>query len=468
MNSEKPAEHPITFDLTRLQRAVTSDAAIRCITELQPVGHVRDKVFPPTYDGGVYAEERRVDEDGKHFIPAVLLDSVASQANRMEAALLDAFGQRAGNDDDSPVLSFPLLKVEFAGTAVKTPSAISVLEAPHRIFDAIFRDSEVVTGNTRATFSESLLGQELALASLTNATPLFTYAPTALLFGAWNSTKAVKGNAKFARALVSEIVGYGVEIGRRVGSRIDPMEIGKVPLYRSGDGEWDYTADENKARRLPPKVGQSEAEADTELFRIKKGSKEVAAHPSDINHGNVTPSVARAKEALHGPGKTGVAPRDPFLPGGVTMKSARQTTVLSLAALRRLRFPAKGQAPANERDRAARAVLAAFGLVAMTAVRRDYFLRSRCDLHAPKLSPFEIVTPGKTAEESDTFDLDFEGAVRLLNEAVAAAANLTPSLQWNIGDTLPRITPSQKLVDLIVIGRGQAGEETDSGDDTEA
>lgn len=427
---------------------------------------MRDKVFPPTYDGGVYAEERRVDEDGEHLIPAVLLDSVASQANRMEAALLNAFGQRAGNADDSPVLSFPLLKVDFADTAVKTPSAISVLEAPHRIFDAIFRDSEVVTANTRATFGESPLGQELALASLTNATPLFTYAPTALLFGAWNSTKAVKGNTKFARALVSEIVGYGVEIGRRVGSRIDPMEIGKVPLYRSGDGEWDYTADKNKARRSPPKEGRSDAEA--ELFRIKKGSKEVAAHPSDINHGNVTPSVARAKEALRGPGKTEVAPRDRFLPGGVTMKSARQTTVLSLAALRRLRFPEKGEAPTNERDRAARAVLAAFGLVAMTAVRRDYFLRSRCDLHAPKLSPFEIVTPGKRAEESDTFDLDFEGAVRLLNEAVAAAANLTPSLQWNTGDTLPRITPSQKLVDLIAIGRGQAGEETDSGDDTEA
>ncbi len=460
--TSSPASHePISLDLNRLETAVASDAAIRCVTKLVPTGHERDKVFPPTYDGSIYAEERRVDDDGEHLIPAVLLDSVASQANRMELVLLDAHGSRAGDGEGSPVFEFPLLKVDFNGTAVNSPSSISVLEAPHRIFDAIFRDSVVVTSKDdtktekRDDFKASTIGEALASASLTNATPLFEWSPTSLLFGAWNSTKAVKGNAKFARALVSEIVGYYAEPGKRVGSRIDPLEIGKVPLYRTGDGDLDYTADENQARMVP---GTTERE----VFKIKKGNKEVAAAPSDLNHGNVTPSVARAKEALRGPGKTVVEERDRLLPGGITMKFARQTTVLSLAALRRLRFPQNGQAPTNARDAAARTVLAALGLVAMTASRRDYFLRSRCDLYPPEAANFEIVTPG--AAQGTPFQLEFEDAVLLLNQAIAAAGELQPPLKWKSSSELPKIVPSKKLVDLIVIGRRHGGSESDAED----
>ncbi len=49
--------------------------------------------------------------------------------------------------------------------------------------------------------------------------------------------------------------------------------------------------------------------------------------PSEINHGNVTPDLVRAERT-----------KEP-LPGGVTMAYAFQTAVLSLPAVRRLRFP---------------------------------------------------------------------------------------------------------------------------------
>lgn len=460
--SAAPKREPIVLNLKRLQDAVASDAAIRCVTRLVPTGHERDKVFPPTYDGAVYAEERRWDDDGEDLIPAVLLDSVASQANRMELALLDAHGKPAGTNDDRPVFEFPLLKVDFSGTAVDSPNSISVLEAPHRIFDAIFRDSEIELPQGEGkkpekpvAFGESVLGDALKSASLTNATPLFEWSPTSLIFGAWNSTKAVKGSAKFARALVSEIVGYYAESGKRVGSRIDPMEIGKVPLYRTGPGDFDYSADETQAR-----VVEQDGKSEKELFKIKKGNKEVVAAPSDINHGNVTPSVARAKEALRGPGKTIIADRDRLLPGGVTMKFARQTMVLSLAALRRLRFPEKGKAPSEVRDKAARTVLAALGLVAMTAGRRDYFLRSRCDLYPPGTEPFEIVTPGDA--QGTPFELTFAASVGLLTDAIAAAGKLKPALKWKSSRQLPKIVPSKKLVDLIIIGRRHGGSESDA------
>src|SRR5207237_10224568 len=83
--------------------------AIRIRQRLQPAGGPGDKVFPPTYATGdntlKYAgETRRI--DGKD-VPTVLLDSVASQANRMEEALLAAWQQQK--------LGFPVIGVDFSG-----------------------------------------------------------------------------------------------------------------------------------------------------------------------------------------------------------------------------------------------------------------------------------------------------------------------------------------------------------------
>jgi CRISPR-associated protein Csb1 len=64
-------------------------AAFRFRTRLYPVGEATNKVFPPTYAGGIYAvEDRRVDGQ---IVRCVVLDSVQSQANRMEELLQEAF-----------------------------------------------------------------------------------------------------------------------------------------------------------------------------------------------------------------------------------------------------------------------------------------------------------------------------------------------------------------------------------------
>ena len=73
----------------RLKTAVAEDAAIRFFAKLQPAGGPGDKVFPPTYTGGQYALESRIDEH-RVVKEVVVLDSVQSQANRMEEALLAA------------------------------------------------------------------------------------------------------------------------------------------------------------------------------------------------------------------------------------------------------------------------------------------------------------------------------------------------------------------------------------------
>jgi len=96
------------LDLELLQKLVDhAGVAVRVGLRLQPAGGAGDKVFPPTYERGedalkYTAETRRI--DGKD-VPAVLLNSVVAQANRMEEALLEAWQQSK--------LDFPVIGVEF-------------------------------------------------------------------------------------------------------------------------------------------------------------------------------------------------------------------------------------------------------------------------------------------------------------------------------------------------------------------
>src|SRR5437868_13118583 len=100
-----------TFDIDQLGSAVAKDAAVRRRQRLQPVGGKGDKIFPPTYpeerrDAGPrhVFERRRI---GSAEVWCVLVDSVQSQANRLEEALLAAVRERA--------IALPYITVDFAG-----------------------------------------------------------------------------------------------------------------------------------------------------------------------------------------------------------------------------------------------------------------------------------------------------------------------------------------------------------------
>ena len=83
------------LDIAVLRQVVSGyAAAFRSITVLQPAGGQGDKVFPPTYSGGQYAVEKRRLPGRDDPVDCVLLDSVQSQANRLEECLLEA--ARAG------------------------------------------------------------------------------------------------------------------------------------------------------------------------------------------------------------------------------------------------------------------------------------------------------------------------------------------------------------------------------------
>jgi CRISPR-associated protein Csb1 len=401
----------LTLEL--LHAAVSGEyAGIRRVTKLQPAGD--PKIYPPTYEGGEYAtEERKVRTDsGVTEVKTVLLDSVQSQANRMELALLRAY--------DAGLVKFPMLAIDFK-TGEEDPilaeiGRLTALELPHRVTDALLRDSEY----NGKPFRSSEIGKKLDTAKSANATPIFELCPTALIFGFWDSTGPRGGlGAKVQRALASEIVGYDVAFGVRPASRIDPVVNEGVEIYARRGGGW--TAD------------RAQAEQDEKNEAKKYGKKGKA---SEINLGNVTPSLTHEDERTH--------KRIPNH-GGVTIGWAEQTTVLSLAALRRLRFPIDGATQTDvtqeKIDDAARTVLAALALAAICSLDRDgYDLRSRCLLDG-KPGAFEFVGRGETK----AFELDGSEAYSLVDAAAQRAKGL--GLPWPLEPKI--LKPSADLRLLV-------------------
>jgi CRISPR-associated protein Csb1 len=387
------------LNLEQLRQAVAGTAAaFRCVTEYQPVGGPGDKVFPSTYQGGRYAvEKRRLPGEGEPVL-CVLLDSVQSQANRMEMALMEAW--------ERGQIPLPVITVDFADHGLPKTLRITSLEAPHRIADALLRDSL----HDGKPFRKSELGKRIDDVDNRNATALFELCPTALVFGMWDSTGPKGGlGSKFARAMVSEIVGLHAEIGVKTSSRIDPAQIvlGAGILYKAkGDLGIGWTLDEK------------------ESVRDKKGPMKLGkdGKPSEGSHGNVTPTIGE---------------------GGVTIRKALQTTVLSLPALRRLRFPLDGRS-APTLDDAARLALAAQGLCAAALVREQGCdLRSRCQLHPTGPILWELLD--KPGVEPKVFSLSAVEAIETYKAAVSEAKRV--GLPWMDEELV--LKPSPQLVTLV-------------------
>ena len=387
------------ISLSALRAAIAEHAAIRRLQRLQPAGGAGDKLFPPTYPAERTSdppqhvfELRRV---GDREAWCVLIDSVQSQANRMEEALLTAATEAA--------IPLPYILVDFREADLYPLEQITSLDAPHRVYDAIIRDSLL----DDMPFMESTAGRRLSAATPAEATALLEISPAALVFGAWHSQGEGGGlGAKFPRALVSEIMGIDTPVegvvrdrrtnrvepqtaGRRTGSRIDPLGVlRRVDVFKSPTG---WSTDQKEAGR---------------------GAKKV--RPSEINHGNITPTVA---------------------PLGVTCAYAEHRAVLTLAGLRRLRFGG------DARDAAGRALLAALGLLAIAEQdARGYALRSRCDLVCDGAAALELVHADGSTEQ---IDLDLREARDLYREAYAGAQ------QAGFEFSPITLQPQPKLVQIV-------------------
>ncbi|MGL5808382.1 MAG: type I-G CRISPR-associated RAMP protein Csb1/Cas7g [Nocardioides sp.] len=352
----------LTFEALQKKVGDAEVALARIVARYEPGGGDGSRVFPPTYptsrpDQSPYLIEKRM-KDGEPA-EAVVLDQVPSQANRAEEAMAHALA--------SGEVKLPMLRLTHRGTA---EAVITGLDAPHRAFDAYWRDS-LLDG---VKFDKTDVGQALLGSSLADATALLKHDPGSLVYGSWNSHR--KGRqAKFPRLYASEIVGWHPIEGARKAGRMDPMNLTGT---RSGDGdEWTYSA---------------------------TGAKVAKGRLSEIGHGNIAPNSAH---------------------GGVTITGASRFATLSLTALERVHFGEMHHAG----QKAARVLLAAYALLGdrLAFGGAGLWLRSGCDLLVQD-ETLEWVGRGGVVEP---FMLSRAEALALFEESrsVAAGAGVELALE---------------------------------------
>jgi CRISPR-associated protein Csb1 len=382
------------MNYTDLHQAVQSAAGLRLRLRLQPMYGRGEIVFPCTVAGGKYQISNRRIPGYDHSVSCSILDSVQSQANRMEDALLADI--RAGK------IHLPHLETDFSDVEglVKEIGKITCFEAPHRIFDAILRDS--VNGEGKH-FPLTELGRKVTNANAKDATAIFQVSPASLLFGSWDSTGVSGGlGEKYTRCVVSEVVGINAEQAVRSGTRIDPLNA-------------SLTVDPEKILK----------ETKDEMWGLIAKNRKNLKKPSELNHGSV-PWDGGSEKVPH---------------GGVSVDYIQQSTTISFAALRQLHFPVGGK----DQSSYAHAVLAAIALhAAALNTERGWHLRSRCDLTLDDgvSADWEILGISAATKES----LAADATRNLLKEAIAKAKEA--GIPWN--DDPIRLKPSPALQKLVV------------------
>lgn len=371
--------------LTQYDDLLRDDADVAAIVfreRLRPVQGARGVFFPPTFAAtGRGKSDYQIDWFGpqpkdpetaqKEGVIAnrCTVDSVPSQANRLEARLLKYSGT-----------SIP--KVTITGSRVDQGS-IDLLEVGHRVGDAVVRYSKMkVTENGKEEEKDGFELFETALRAYVNgdAAPLARLAPTSFVFGHWDSRDSAtkKSTKSKARRLIrSEIVAYNVQ------------KVTKRSQYWSS---------------IDPEVSQ-------ELEQILKEAKE--AVQDDPNTKNPASQL----------GMTDVPA--PESPGGViAFGPIERTTIIALSGVRALAtFKESNQSGAaridTEKTLALRRYLFALALVC-AADQGVWDLREGCILVRDNPNAFSAVKVKHSGEE-EAFALPTKSdAEKFLGEAAAS------------------------------------------------
>ena len=190
---------------------------------LMPVEGDSGVFFPPTYAEIGYNIDTL--SDGTKV---ATIDSVGSQANRMEPVFVE--------DSDLAKL-VPQVTIDAGGG-----HAVSLMEAGHRLGDALVRTSELGDEAAKAFEQFQSTGDATAIAKL---------APTSLVFGVWDSRGS---QAKLPRIVQSVIRAWDVDLLTRAAQYTPPLDYAKLDVFTEeqkqkleGDGkrrlaQWGYVA----------------------------------------------------------------------------------------------------------------------------------------------------------------------------------------------------------------------------------
>lgn len=170
----------------------SSIVALHMRQKLVPVEGEGAVIFPPTYADIGYNIDTL--SDGTKVCT---IDSVGSQANRMEPIF---------KRDDLKHL-VPQIDIAYGNE-----KSVSILEAGHRLGDAIIRSTELQKEAQNAF---------RAFLDRSDAEPIARLAPTSLVFGVWDSRDT---QAKLPRIVQSVIRAWDVSILHRAAQYIPPLE----------------------------------------------------------------------------------------------------------------------------------------------------------------------------------------------------------------------------------------------------
>lgn len=173
---------------------------------LMPVEGEDGVFFPPTYAEVGYNID--VLSDGTRV---VTVDSVGAQANRIEPIF--------AHDPELRAL-VPQVNID-----VGDGQRVSILEAGHRLGDAIIRSSSL-KDDAQAAFTEFLTKGD--------ATKLARLAPTSLVFGVWDSRDT---QAKLPRLVQSVIRAWNVDVLSRSAQYVPAIDYSKLDVFSEDDKE---------------------------------------------------------------------------------------------------------------------------------------------------------------------------------------------------------------------------------------
>lgn len=217
---------------------------------LMPVEGTDGVLFPATYAAGDgFPGGYNIDTDSATGKNVALIDSVGSQANRIEPIFKEEKYSKL----------VPQVAVE-----VSKEKKVTIFDAGHRAGDAILRCSSL-DSDLQAAFKEVLKG---------DATTLAKVAPTSLVFGVWDSRDT---QAKLPRVLASTIRAFNVRELRRSAQYNPAVDFAELDVFSAEE--------------------KSKAEGDNKNPLAKRGFVHV---PATATHGGVIADGGIRRDATLG------------------------------------------------------------------------------------------------------------------------------------------------------------------------
>lgn len=188
--------------------------ALHLRQDLAPVEGPGSVIFPPTY---AYSDSNtfyNIDTlaDGTKI---ATIDSVGAQANRMEPTFLPA---RSGEPENPRAALVPQVMITYGNE-----KSVSLLEAGHRLGDAIVRSTELRDIAHHAFLDFEDRGDAAALAKL---------GPTSLVFGVWDSRDT---QVKLPRVVQSTIRAHDVNELRRSAQYNPPLDYAALDVFTEAE-----------------------------------------------------------------------------------------------------------------------------------------------------------------------------------------------------------------------------------------